>query len=80
VQLIYPNRLPGADGRYVVLNSGHTYHDADLQFSYMVFPRLGDWAIFKVGVNRSTAPLQSIAETVLDSGFFDEEWNIPSNQ
>jgi predicted esterase len=77
VQLIHPNPLSGADGRYVVLNSGHTYHDAELRFSYMVFPRLGDWAIFKVGDNSPAAPLQSIAETVVTSGFFDESWNIP---
>lgn len=64
----------GATGRYVVLNSGHTYHDAELRFSYMVFPRLGDWAIFKVGDNPATAPAPLVAETVLHSGFFDEAW------
>lgn len=42
LQLIYPNPLPGANGRYLVLNSGHTYHDLELRFIYMVFPRLGD--------------------------------------
>src|SRR5262249_38809036 len=71
VELICPNPLPGANGRYIVLNSGHTYHDADLRFSYMVFPRLGDWAVMKVGESQA-AP--SVAETVVNCGFFNEEW------
>jgi dienelactone hydrolase len=75
-ELICPNPLPGANGHYVVLNSGHTYHDAELRFSYMVFPRLGDWAIMKVGVNSSTTSPQNVAETVVQSGFFDEAWNV----
>ena len=77
VELIYPNPLPGADGHYVVLNSGHTYHDAELRFSYMVFPRLGDWAVMKVGENPPTAPAPAVAETVVNSGFFDEAWGVP---
>ncbi|MDA1179441.1 MAG: prolyl oligopeptidase family serine peptidase [Planctomycetota bacterium] len=39
LQLIYPSPWSGPRDRYVVLNSGHTYHDAELRFSYMVFPR-----------------------------------------
>jgi len=77
VQLIHPNPLPGGNGRYVVLNSGHTYHDPELRFSYMVFPRLGDWAIMKVG---GKAPKQSappIEESVINSGFFNEDWCVP---
>lgn len=76
VQLICPNPLPGAEGRYVVLNSGHTYHAAELRFSYMVFPRLGDWAIMKVGDNPATAPVLNVAETVVNSGFFNEAWTV----
>ena len=78
VQLICPNPLPGASGRYVVLNSGHTYHDSELRFSYMVFPRLGDWAIFKTGDNPPTAP--NVSETLLTSGFFDEAWGAPGGR
>jgi poly(3-hydroxybutyrate) depolymerase len=77
VQLICPNPRAGAEGRYVVLNSGHTYHDEELRFSYMVFPRVGDWAIVKVGDNPPRTPLPSVAETVLVSGFFDEDWAGP---
>lgn len=77
MELIYPNPLPGADGHYVVLNSGHTYHDAELRFSYMVFPRLGDWAVMKVGENPPTTAAPAVAETVVNSGFFDEAWDVP---
>lgn len=77
VELIQPNPLPGAAGHYVVLNSGHTYHDAELRLSYMVFPRLGDWAVVKVGKNPPSAPARVVAETVLDSGFFGEDWRLP---
>ncbi len=78
LQLISPNPLPGARGRYVVLNSGHTYHDMELRFSYMVFPRLGDWAVMKVGPNRPVSSVPHVEETVIDSGFFDEAWKLAS--
>ncbi len=80
VQMIYPNPLPGAAGRYVVLNSGHTYHDSELRFSYMVFPRLGDWAILKAGENPPSASASHVGETVLNSGFFDEAWATASGR
>lgn len=80
VQLIYPNPLPGGEGRYVVLNSGHTYHDKELRFSYMVFPRLGDWAVVKVLEPTAEGPVGSVPETVLDSGFFDESWGLPAGK
>jgi hypothetical protein len=77
VELIYPNPLPGANCHYVVLNSGHTYHDAELRFSYMVFPRLGDWAVMKVGDKAVNTPATPVAESVVNSGFFDEAWGVP---
>ena len=77
MQLIHSNSLPGAEGRYVVLNSGHTYHDAELRLSYMVFPRLGDWAVMKVDDNPPTTPVLRVAESVVVSGFFREESAIP---
>lgn len=71
--MIYPNPLPAGQGHYVVFNSGHTYHEDELRFSYMVFPRLGDWAILKAGENPPGT--SRVAETVIDSGFFDEAWD-----
>ena len=47
VCLIYPNPLN--DRRYVVLNSGHTFHERDFRASNSwLFPRLGDLAVLKV--------------------------------
>lgn len=80
IQLIFPNPLAGAEGRYVVLNSGHTYHDAELRFSYMVFPRLGDWAVLKVGDNPPDTTAPTVTETVVHSGFFNEAWEMPSEE
>lgn len=77
LQLIFPNPLPAGAGRYVVVNSGHTYHVPELRFSYMVFPRLGDWAILRVGQNPGDSQLPVVAETVLQSGFFNEDWKLP---
>jgi pimeloyl-ACP methyl ester carboxylesterase len=65
--LIQPNPL--ANGRYVVLNSGHTFHEKELaSLNYLLFPRLGDWAVMKIGEKND--------ETVLRAGFFDEQWQI----
>jgi hypothetical protein len=88
--LIAPNPLPGAQGRYVVFNSGHTYHDPELRLSYMVFPRLGDWALIRVGNNPPVGPFRppeggpilqaEVDESVVTSGFFDEQWRPPGGR
>ncbi len=78
LMLIFPNPLPGAEGRYVVLNSGHTFREKEIaSLSYLVFPRLGDWAVVKVGGNAPNGPSKSIREEVVQSGFFDEQWRLP---
>ena len=60
--VIQPNPL--AKGRYVVINSGHTFREKELaKINYLLFPRLGDWAVMKVGEN-----------SVVDAGLFDEQW------
>jgi pimeloyl-ACP methyl ester carboxylesterase len=67
--LIQPNPL--AAGRYVVFNSGHTFHEKELaSLNYLLFPRLGDWAVVKVPDD----PSRSDAEVVVRTGFFDEQW------
>jgi hypothetical protein len=78
LQLIYPNPLAGGEGRYVVFNSGHTYHKQELQFSYMVFPRLGDWAVMKLGNNKLSTSKSEVGEAVVTSGFFGEDWELKS--
>jgi pimeloyl-ACP methyl ester carboxylesterase len=76
--LIQPNPLAGAEGRYVVLNSGHTFHEKELaSLNYLLFPRLGDWAVLKVGGKVPDDPSAALEETVLRSGFFDERWEAP---
>lgn len=63
--LIQPN--PYNPGRYVVLNSGHTFGHADFKgTNALLFPRLGDWAVLRAGADGGE---------VLDAGFFAEDWS-----
>lgn len=65
--LIYPN--PDNPVNYVVINSGHTFGQSDFQqTNAMLFPRLGDYAVLKVGGK---------ADEVRSAGFFDEDWKLP---
>lgn len=75
--LIQPNPL--ADGRYVVLNSGHTFHEQELStLNYLLYPRLADWAIVKVGRQANSDPAKPAMEEVVNTGFFDEQWTAPA--
>jgi hypothetical protein len=76
--LIQPNPLLGAAGRYVVLNSGHTFHEKELaSLNYLLFPRLGDWAVLQVTGRDSQGLVAPLQETVVRAGFFDELWREP---
>jgi pimeloyl-ACP methyl ester carboxylesterase len=56
---------PLAPDRYLVINSGHTFHEKEFAgFNYLLYPRLGDWAVIKVGAE----------EKIIRAGYFDEEW------
>jgi hypothetical protein len=60
--LIQPSPL--AAGRYLVLNSGHTFGETELaSLNYLLFPRLGDWAVL-------TVPAGDVAS----AGFCNEQW------
>jgi hypothetical protein len=73
--LIYPNPLAGGRDRNIVLNSGHTFHEKELaSLNYLLFPRLGDWAVIKVGRKLPAKPSELLTETVIRAGFFDENW------
>jgi poly(3-hydroxybutyrate) depolymerase len=73
--LIQPSPL--ARGRYVVLNSGHTFHEAELAtLNYLLFPRLGDWALVKLSAHAPADGSPPGGEEVIDSGFFDECWGV----
>jgi dienelactone hydrolase len=67
--LIYPSPL--APDRYVVLNSGHTFHAYELErTNALLFPRLGDHALLKL-VGGEKDPL---AVEVTGAGLFDDFW------
>jgi hypothetical protein len=73
--LVYPS--PISPARYVVLNSGHTFHAQDfLGTNALLYPRLGDYAILKPVPSDAEAPR---AEVVL-GGLFDEFWRIPQRK
>ena len=76
--LICPNPLPGATGRYLVLNSGHTFHEAEFTSpNYMLFPRLGDWAVIKILPEAARwQPASPFPEAPVAAGLFDENWLV----
>jgi len=61
--LIAPNPLN--NGRYVVFNSGHTFHEEEFKgTNALLYPRLGDYAM-----------IHPMARTVVRGGIFDTEWH-----
>lgn len=69
--LIYPH--PKSPGQYVVLNSGHTFKDADFRgTNALLYPRLGDWAVLKPKPTRDDPG----AVEVVAAGIFDEFWQF----
>ena len=61
--LIYPNPLNPQ--HYVVINSGHTFGDADFRgTNAWLYPRLGDYSVLRANGD------------VEISGFFDEQWRF----
>ena len=67
---IYPNPLNPA--RYVVLNSGPTFREADDRTNSLQNPKLPDWAILDI----TSQPTAKAAGKVLAAGFFDEHWRF----
>jgi dienelactone hydrolase len=62
--LIYPNPLN--PDRYVVINSGHTFHEAEFRgTNALLYPRLGDYAV--LGTDGAIAL----------AGLFDDDWMLP---
>jgi hypothetical protein len=73
VSFIYPNPL--SPRRYVVVNSGHTFHAADFEKSNAwLFPRLGDIAVQKF----EQLDKEGYKETVERADLFDGSWKLPS--
>ncbi len=72
--LIYPTSL---NGRYVVINSGHTFKEADLKgTNALLYPRLGDWAVIKP----TPTDKDPAAYEVVAAGLFDENWQFPKKK
>jgi dienelactone hydrolase len=68
--MIYPSPLNGQ--RYLVLNSGHTFHaDAFRGTNALLYPRLGDYAVLRL------TGADPLATEVATAGLFDEHWQIP---
>ncbi len=63
--------------RYLVLNSGHTFHEAELnRLNYLLFPHQGDWAVFKVGDLQGENPAALLNDEVIQSGYWNEQWGL----
>jgi dienelactone hydrolase len=73
--MVYPSPLNAS--RYIVLNSGHTFHAAEFQgTNALLFPRLGDYAVLRLAATQ-TNPL---AADVATSGLFDDQWRLPKGE
>lgn len=71
--LIYPNPLDQNQKRYIVLNSGHTFHEADFKgTNALLYPRLGDYAVVRPLPTRA----DPAAFEVMKAGIFDDSWKI----
>ena len=66
--LIFPNPLNWK--KYVVLNSGFTFREADYLSNARQTPKLPDWAI----VDTTVPPDGRFPGKIVRAGFFDEDW------
>ena len=65
--------------RYLVINSGHTFHEKEFAaFNYLLFPRLGDWAMMKIspGSEQWRPTSGAFPDEVVRAGYFDEMWQV----
>lgn len=71
VALIFPNPLNPR--KYVVINSGHTFHESEFQKSNAnLYPYLGDFGVIQFEPH-STSGYQ---ESILSSDLFDAHWRF----
>jgi len=62
---------PLSTDRYVVLNSGHTFHAADFRgTNALLYPRLGDYALLKLAPTEK----DELGVDVVLAGLFDDYW------
>ena len=73
--MIFPSPLHVE--HYVVLNSGHTFHAAELQgTNAQLYPRLGDYAVLK----RKPTPKDALSVEVVTAGLCDDFWRMEKGQ
>lgn len=73
VSLIFPNPLNAS--KYVVINSGHTFHEPDFKNSNSwLFPRLGDIAVQKFSKKADG----SFEEETIWADNFNSGWRLPN--
>lgn len=73
--MIYPS--PFQRDKYVVLNSGHTFHEKDYRgTNALLFPRCGDFAVFSIGDLEGNPEMTSPQDPVY-AGLFGEYWQWP---
>lgn len=71
LSMIFPNPLNPS--RYIVINSGHTFHEPDFKASNSwLFPRLGDIAVQKFQKNGD-----GYDEETVWAEIFNGEWRLP---
>jgi hypothetical protein len=64
LSMIYPN--PDNPKRYLVINSGHSFHEADFRgTNVLLYPRVGDWAVTDIATGK-----------VVAEGVFDRNWKL----
>ena len=68
--LIFPNPLN--PNRYVVLNSGFTFREADWISNSRQTPKLPDFAI----VDTTVPPDNRFPGKIVFAGFFNEDWSM----
>ena len=74
LSMIYPNPL--SRGKYVVINSGHTFHEQDFKNSNSwLFPRLGDIAVQKFTRNADGG----FDEEIVWAANFNSGWGLSEN-
>lgn len=70
-----PFTKKGVSPRYLVINSGHTFHEAELnRLNYLLYPHQGDWAVFRVQGGQPQNPSEPLKEELIQSGYFGENW------
>lgn len=68
--MIYPN--PTNPNRYIVINSGHTFHESEFkQSNANLFPKLGDIAVMKFNRNG-----EGYQEEPVFADVFDARWRL----